>query len=162
MKITVSTWHVWVFSLPVCWIMYGYYKEKLHVDHFFSLPSCLLLLLFMGYVSFFFHIFCALKVNFFPIDSYGCFYKFYWREICVIWYIFNCLYFNVGMDFFSGGTGMVGSILFAWFQGYEDFDFVHVTLGEQWKRTWVTLVNFSLCLARKLKTAWHSPAVYQP
>ena len=34
------------------------------------------------------------------------------------------------MNFFSGGTGMVGSILFAWFQGYEDFDFVLVTLGE--------------------------------
>ena len=79
-KITVSTWHVWVFSLPVCWIMYGYYKEKLHVDHFFSFPPSFLWVMFP---FFFFFIFCALKVNFFPIDSYGCFYEFYWREICL-------------------------------------------------------------------------------
>ena len=27
------------FSLPVCWIMYGYYREKLHVDHFWELKD---------------------------------------------------------------------------------------------------------------------------
>ena len=27
-----STWLVWIFSSPVCWIMCGSYREKLHVD----------------------------------------------------------------------------------------------------------------------------------
>ena len=30
---SASTWYVWTFSLPVCWIMYGYYWEKFHVNH---------------------------------------------------------------------------------------------------------------------------------
>ena len=35
-KITISVWLVCVFSLPVCWIMYGCYEEKLHVNHFWE------------------------------------------------------------------------------------------------------------------------------
>ena len=78
-KITVSTWHVWVFSLPVCWIMYGYYKEKLHFDHFFSLPSQL----FVGYVSFFFYILCTES----KLLSYRFIWLFLWvllkRDLCI-------------------------------------------------------------------------------
>ena len=33
-KVISCTWWVWVFSLPVCWIMYGYYRKKLPVNHF--------------------------------------------------------------------------------------------------------------------------------
>ena len=29
----------WVISLPVCWIMYGYCWEKLHVNHFWVLKG---------------------------------------------------------------------------------------------------------------------------
>ena len=36
-KLISSSWWVWVFSLPVYWIMYKYYKEKLHVNHFWLL-----------------------------------------------------------------------------------------------------------------------------
>ena len=38
-KVISCTWWVWVFSLPVCWIMYGYYKENLHVNHFWELKG---------------------------------------------------------------------------------------------------------------------------
>ena len=33
-KMTTSPWYIWVFSLPVCWIVHGYCREKLHVNHF--------------------------------------------------------------------------------------------------------------------------------
>ena len=36
-KLISSSWWVWVFSLPVYWIMYKYYREKLHVNHFWLL-----------------------------------------------------------------------------------------------------------------------------
>ena len=36
-KIKTFTWLVWVFSLPACWIMSGYYREKLHVNHLWDL-----------------------------------------------------------------------------------------------------------------------------
>ena len=35
-KITTSTWYIWVFSLPVCWIVDGYCVEKLHRNHFWE------------------------------------------------------------------------------------------------------------------------------
>ena len=35
-KITTSTWYIWVFSLPVCWIVDGYCWEKLHGNHFWE------------------------------------------------------------------------------------------------------------------------------
>ena len=35
-KITTSSWSAFVILLPVCWIMYGYYREKLHVNHFWE------------------------------------------------------------------------------------------------------------------------------
>ena len=38
-KVISYTWWVWVFSLPVCWIMYGYCREKLHVNHFWELKG---------------------------------------------------------------------------------------------------------------------------
>ena len=38
-KMTTSTWYVCVFSLPFCWIMYGCYGEKLHVNHFWELKG---------------------------------------------------------------------------------------------------------------------------
>ena len=38
-EITTFTWYVWIFSLPACWIMYGYYREKLHVNHFQELKG---------------------------------------------------------------------------------------------------------------------------
>ena len=36
--LTISTLLDWVFSLPVCLIMYGYNREKLHVNHFWVNP----------------------------------------------------------------------------------------------------------------------------
>ena len=33
-KVINCTWWVWVSSLPVYCIMYGYFREKLHVNHF--------------------------------------------------------------------------------------------------------------------------------
>ena len=36
-KVINCTWWVWVFSLPVCCVMYGYYREKLQVNHFWEL-----------------------------------------------------------------------------------------------------------------------------
>ena len=36
-KVINCTWWVWVFSLPVYCIMYGYFREKLHVNHFWGL-----------------------------------------------------------------------------------------------------------------------------
>ena len=36
-KVINCTWWVWVFSLPVYCIMYGYFREKLHVNHFLEL-----------------------------------------------------------------------------------------------------------------------------
>ena len=36
-KVINCTWWVWVFSLPVYCIMYGYFREKLHVNHFWEL-----------------------------------------------------------------------------------------------------------------------------
>ena len=32
-KIISCTWWVWTISQLVCWIMYGYYREKLHDNH---------------------------------------------------------------------------------------------------------------------------------
>ena len=79
-KITVSTWHVWVFSLPVCWIMYGYYKEKLHVDHFFPFPPSFLWVMFP---FFFFYILCTES----KLLSYRFIWLFLWvllkRDLCI-------------------------------------------------------------------------------
>ena len=78
-KITVSTWHVWVFSLPVCWIMYRYYMEKLHVDHFFfpSLPA------FCGLCFLFFYILRTES----KLLSYRFIWLFLWvllkRDMCI-------------------------------------------------------------------------------
>ena len=36
---TTSTWSAWVFSLLVCWTMYGYWKEKLDFNHFWELKG---------------------------------------------------------------------------------------------------------------------------
>ena len=30
---------IWIFSSPVCWLMYGYYMEKLPVNHFWELED---------------------------------------------------------------------------------------------------------------------------
>ena len=38
-KIRTLIWQVWVFSLPVYWIMQGYYREKLHVNHLWELKG---------------------------------------------------------------------------------------------------------------------------
>ena len=38
-RVIFCTWWVWVFSLPVCCIMYGYYREKLRVNHFWELKG---------------------------------------------------------------------------------------------------------------------------
>ena len=38
-KITTTVRYIWVFSLPVCWIMIGYYKEKFHVNHLWKLKG---------------------------------------------------------------------------------------------------------------------------
>ena len=35
-KMITSTWKVWVFSLPVCWIVFEYNREKFHVYHFWE------------------------------------------------------------------------------------------------------------------------------
>ena len=35
-KITTSTCEVWVSSSTLCWITYGYYREKFHVNHFWE------------------------------------------------------------------------------------------------------------------------------
>ena len=32
-KVTTCAWYVWWFSPPVCWIMYGYYRELYSVKH---------------------------------------------------------------------------------------------------------------------------------
>ena len=38
-KVINCTWWVRVFSIPVCCIMYGYYREKLHANHFWELRA---------------------------------------------------------------------------------------------------------------------------
>ena len=38
-KITTFTWYIWVFSLPVCWIVGEYGREKMHVNHFWELKG---------------------------------------------------------------------------------------------------------------------------
>ena len=38
-KVISCTWWVWVFSLPVCQIMYEHCREKLHVNHFWELKG---------------------------------------------------------------------------------------------------------------------------
>ena len=38
-KVISCTWWVWVFSLPVCQIMYEHYREKLRVYHFWELKG---------------------------------------------------------------------------------------------------------------------------
>ena len=40
-KIKTSTWYNWIFSLPVCWIVNGYCRERLHVDHLSPLVGML-------------------------------------------------------------------------------------------------------------------------
>ena len=40
-KIKTSTWYNWIFSLPVCWIVNGYCRERLHVDHLSPLVGIL-------------------------------------------------------------------------------------------------------------------------
>ena len=50
----------------------GIIRRSYMLITFFPFPASFLWVMFP-----FFFIFCALKVNFFPIDSYGCFYEFY-------------------------------------------------------------------------------------
>ena len=38
-KVINSIWWVWVFSWPVCCVMYQYYRENLHVNHFWELKD---------------------------------------------------------------------------------------------------------------------------
>ena len=38
-KVETLTWLVWVFLLPVFWIMCGFYREKLHVKLFWELKG---------------------------------------------------------------------------------------------------------------------------
>ena len=58
LKVATSIWQVWVFLLPVCWIMYRYYREKLLVNHFWRLTTVIVLSQSSLVLSYFVAVFC--------------------------------------------------------------------------------------------------------